>query len=42
MFGAGADYHERGAGRVNARNCYRTREWDTRMNSIDLAIPRLH
>src|SRR5262245_9460534 len=37
----GAGYGERSAGRVNTRNGYRRREWDTRAGSIDLAIPRL-
>ena len=27
--------------RVNSRNGYRQREWDTRAGTIDLAIPKL-
>ncbi|MGH7693275.1 MAG: IS256 family transposase, partial [Candidatus Dormibacteria bacterium] len=37
----GAEYGERSLGRVNARNGYRLRDWDTRVGSIDLAIPKL-
>lgn len=37
----GAGYRERSEGRVNSRNGYRTRDWDTRAGSIDLAIPKL-
>ncbi len=37
----GAEYGERSTGRVNARNGYRVRDWDTRVGSIDLAIPKL-
>ena len=37
----GAPYGERSADRVNARNGYRERQWDTRLGSIDLAIPKL-
>ena len=36
-----ADYGERSAERTNRRNGYRTRTWDTRAGSIDLAIPKL-
>ena len=36
-----ADYRERSDERVNSRNGYRTRRWDTRVGSIDLAIPKL-
>jgi transposase-like protein len=37
----GAGYGERTAERVNARNGYRTRPWDTRLGTIDLALPKL-
>jgi len=37
----GAGYGERSPERVNTRNGYRRREWDTRAGSIDLAIPKL-
>jgi putative transposase len=37
----GAGFNERSEERVNARNGYRTREWDTRVGTIDLAIPKL-
>jgi putative transposase len=36
-----AAYNERTDDRVNSRNGYRTRAWDTRVGSIDLAIPKL-
>lgn len=36
-----AGYGERSADRVNQRNGYRTRRWDTRAGSIELAIPKL-
>ena len=36
-----AGYGERTPERTNARNGYRTRPWDTRAGSIDLAIPKL-
>ena len=35
----GADYGTRSPERVNSRNGYRTRDWDTRVGSIELAIP---
>lgn len=38
---AGAGYGERSAERVARRNGYRQRPWDTRVGSIELAIPRL-
>ena len=38
---AGADYGERSPDRVAHRNGYRTRDWDTRVGTIELAIPRL-
>jgi transposase-like protein len=37
----GAAYGERSGERVNIRNGYRQRSWDTRAGSIDLAIPKL-
>jgi putative transposase len=37
----GADYGERTDERVNRRNGYRTRPWDTRAGTIELAIPKL-
>jgi putative transposase len=37
----GAGFNERSEERVNSRNGYRTREWDTRVGTIDLAIPKL-
>jgi len=36
-----AGYNERSEERVNSRNGYRQRRWDTRVGSIDLAIPKL-
>ncbi len=37
----GAGYGQRSDERVNSRNGYRHREWDTRAGTIDLAIPKL-
>ena len=37
----GARYAQRSPDRINSRNGYRRREWDTRAGSIDLAIPKL-
>ena len=37
----GAGFNERSEERVNSRNGYRTREWDTRVGTVDLAIPKL-
>lgn len=37
----GAAYGQSGPERVNQRNGYRDRRWDTRVGSIELAIPRL-
>jgi len=37
----GAGYGERSEARSNHRNGYRTRRWDTRAGSIDLALPKL-
>jgi putative transposase len=37
----GADRHERTAERAAYRNGYRTRTWDTRVGTIELAIPKV-
>jgi transposase-like protein len=37
----GAGWGERSPERVNRRNGYRERDWDTRVGSIDLAVPKL-
>jgi len=37
----GADYGERSERRVNSRNGYRHRDFDTRVGTIDVAIPKL-
>ena len=37
----GAAYGERSAERVNSRNGYRERDWDTRAGTVELAIPKL-
>jgi putative transposase len=37
----GAGYGERSEQRVNSRNGYRQREWDTRAGTVELAIPKL-
>jgi putative transposase len=37
----GAAYGERSRERVNARNGYRSRRWDTRAGTIELEIPKL-
>lgn len=37
----GASYGERSAERVNSRNGYRERQWDTRVGSVGLEIPKL-
>jgi putative transposase len=37
----GAAYRERSPERVNIRNGYRERDWDTRVGTIELAIPKL-
>ena len=37
----GAGYGEVSPERVNSRNGYRRREWDTRAGTIELAIPKL-
>jgi putative transposase len=36
----GVGYRERCEARVNSRNGYRLRDWDTRTGSIELAIPK--
>jgi putative transposase len=38
---AGAGHYERSPERMAYRNGYRSREWDTRVGTIELAIPRL-
>jgi putative transposase len=37
----GAGRHQRTPGRLTSRNGYRVREWDTRVGTIDLPIPKL-
>lgn len=37
----GADYGSRSPQRVNRRNGYRERDWDTRVGTIQLAVPKL-
>jgi hypothetical protein len=37
----GAGYGERSPDRMNSRNGYRPREWDTRAGTVELAIPKL-
>jgi len=37
----GAAYGKPSTDRVNHRNGYRERRWDTRVGTIDLAIPKL-
>jgi transposase-like protein len=37
----GAPYRVRSEDRVNARNGYRPRGWDTRVGTIEVAIPKL-
>jgi len=37
----GAGYGERSPERINRRNGYRERDWDTRVGTIELAVPRL-
>ena len=37
----GAAYGERTDERTNFRNGYRHRDWDTRVGTIDLAVPKL-
>ena len=38
----GAGTHERSADRVNHRNGYRTRAWETRAGRVDVKIPKQH
>lgn len=38
---AGAGLHERSENRLTYRNGYREREWDTRVGTVDLHIPKL-
>lgn len=37
----GAGYGERNESRVNRRNGYRSRRWDTRAGTLDLRVPKL-
>jgi putative transposase len=37
----GAEYGQRSGERVNSRNGYRRRDWDTRAGTVELAIPKL-
>jgi len=37
----GAPYDEKSAERINSRNGYRERAWDTRAGSVVLKIPKL-
>ena len=37
----GAGYGQVSPGRMNSRNGYRRREWDTRAGTVELAIPKL-
>ena len=37
----GADYGERSAARINHRNGYRERDWETRAGTVELRIPKL-
>src|SRR5256886_2108990 len=37
----GAPYGQRSDERVNSRNGYRPREWDTRAGTVELAVPKL-
>lgn len=37
----GASYGERSEGRMNSRNGYREREWNGRVGTMKLAIPKL-
>src|SRR5919202_1948455 len=37
----GAPYGQRSEERVNSRNGYRAREWDTRAGTVELAAPKL-
>lgn len=37
----GAAYGERSPERINRRNGYRERRWDTRAGTVELAVPKL-
>jgi putative transposase len=37
----GAEYGQRSSERTNSRNGYRAREWDTRVGTVELAVPKL-
>ena len=37
----GAGYGERSEERLNRRNGYRERDWDTRAGTVELAMPKL-
>ena len=37
----GAGYGQRSTDRVNSRNGYRARDWDTRTGTLEVAIPKL-
>ena len=37
----GAGRHERGPGRTGQRNGYRERNWDTRVGTVELKVPRV-
>ena len=37
----GASRHERSPGRIGQRNGYRQRNWDTRVGSVELSVPRV-
>ena len=37
----GAERHERTAGRTGQRNGYRERDWDTRVGTLELRVPRV-
>ena len=37
----GAEYGTTSPDRINRRNGYRAREWDTRAGTVELAIPKL-
>jgi putative transposase len=39
--GCGAGYDEKSAERLNSRNGYRDRTWDTRAGRVELKIPKL-
>jgi transposase-like protein len=38
----GAGYDQKSAERINSRNGYRDRLWETRAGSVELRIPKLH